>query len=230
MAKNRNLTCVFLDLQGAYNNVDLTVLCDRLHHSNVPNNIILYIWNIFHDQSVQIKFNHNTSPCRFTSRGIPQGPALSPILFSLYCKDIPYIFDYNVKSLEFADDLVINTESKSIQESELSINSSLQQLKVWALESGLDVAPSKSTVCGFSRSRKEQVVNIKYNDHTIPCKPKHKFLGITFNRHLCWKPHINELKEKCLKRLMYSDQSAATVGVLTLKFYYCCINLSFGRC
>lgn len=105
------MATVFLDIERADDNVDFNILSKRLVSLRIQNKFINFIYILFNNRSIQLKFNnHIFDDCRFTTRkGLPQGSVLSPVLYSLYCSNISRLFSNHISTLEFADDLVISS-------------------------------------------------------------------------------------------------------------------------
>jgi hypothetical protein len=191
----------FLDINGAYDNVNLNMLSKRLFSINIPAKIVNFISLLFSNRSLRLKSACGLSESRITSKGIPQGSVLSPILYSLYCGNLNVILSHQVNILEFADDIVLYTTNKSLGNCETILNDALRDMYNWGLNNGLEVSSSKSAVCVFTRKHNPQNVQIEYNHQEIPCKEQHKFLGVHFDRKLNWKLHINQISQSCFRRM-----------------------------
>lgn len=87
-SQNTYLACVFLDLKGTYDAVDLDILHKRLIHYEVDENVATSITELFKNREIYITDHKNElhGP-RFIHNGLPQGSVLSPLLLNVnvYC-------------------------------------------------------------------------------------------------------------------------------------------------
>jgi hypothetical protein len=86
MVKSRNLTspALFLDVQGAFDNVSSDRLLHTLHHLGCPTPIISWSASFLTSRSTALSFNGRTDQQHPITTGIPQGSLVSPIIFLLY--------------------------------------------------------------------------------------------------------------------------------------------------
>ena len=100
----------------------------------------------------------------------------------------------------YADDIAIWTSGDSPLDCHNSIQPALNSLCSWGLKWGLSFSASKSKSLFFTRKRLP-ANPLTIGEESIENVTSFKFLGITFDRSLCWKPHIEHLKIKCDKDL-----------------------------
>ena len=73
-----------LDLEGAYDSVNLLKLCKILHSLKVPTIIIHFIYNSIKQRELERVYNRVTFAHGRTNKGLPQGSIFSPLLFNIY--------------------------------------------------------------------------------------------------------------------------------------------------
>lgn len=197
--KKVTLGC-FIDIQNAYNNVDITVLLNTLDGFGVGVPICNYLFEFLRERhlSVRTDFHNTEQDYRTSGRGLAQGDPMSPLLFNVatahICRDI-----INVYVSQYADDFVLYASNINLTSLVTDIQTALTLLVSLVEKLGLQISTSKTKVCLFSRGSKRQRVNIKINDSAIQLVDSVKYLGLWLDRSLRWGRHINEISEKTLK-------------------------------
>ena len=120
-SNNTTINICTVDLSKAFDNLNHSVLFQKLVKRNVPHCFILLLQNWYKKCSCLIKFENCFSKIFPVQQGVRQGGALSPILFALYVDDSLKKFNnsnigcnlYNVFFCAFmyADDIVLLTAS-----------------------------------------------------------------------------------------------------------------------
>lgn len=81
--------CIFLDVEGAFDNVDIFLLGKLLIRLGLPRNFVKLIFNLTNCRKI-IGFNDGQSlGTKFACKGLPQGSILNPILFNIYTSQLP---------------------------------------------------------------------------------------------------------------------------------------------
>jgi len=143
---------VFLDIKAAYDSVDRRLLWKDLSEYALDQNFICNLRILFDRNSSRICVGNNASKRVKCSRGLLQGSAISPVLFSLYVNSLIKklnsidvglsIETYKVNNLFYADDCVVF--GKSFNE----VQELLDICEEWAEEYGLKFAVPKCAVVG----------------------------------------------------------------------------------
>ena len=145
--------------------------------------------------------NHKSHSFR-VRRGVPQGSILGPVLFSLFINDRPASLPSSVSCIFYADDLAIWSSSPSVPTAVEATQGALFRLDRWSEYWCLPLNPSK---CEFSFSVDPHQANLQPNllilGSRIRFNPTPTFLGITFDRTLCFSKHVSSLKAKFFPRL-----------------------------
>lgn len=96
--ENKNLVALFIDIKGAYDNVLAEVLIDRLKRLGFPPTLLNFVYNLVARRQLNISFGdiHETL---WSYRGLPQGSVLSPILYSLYMRELEEIMSQDCEIL-----------------------------------------------------------------------------------------------------------------------------------
>ena len=95
----------------------------------------------------------NTTEYQPCESGVPQGSVLGPLFFCIYMSGVAQAAD-PAHSQIFADDILLDSFSKSVEELNLTLSSSVSRLQSFLLEKGLILNPAKTQVLGIHSSRR----------------------------------------------------------------------------
>ena len=132
--------------------------------------------------------------------GAPQGSILGPLFFLLYVNDLQPSFN-GVKMLMYADDTVLYTSGKNLQEIANRLQLSLNNFISWSSKNKLTLNASKTKLMLFASSKKHktlplQNLNIKAGNEKLKFVTSYKYLGVTLDFELNFNLHVKELKKK----------------------------------
>ncbi|GFY08606.1 probable RNA-directed DNA polymerase from transposon X-element [Trichonephila clavipes] len=190
---------VFLDIQKAFDRVWLTGLTYKLINYNLPPPLVFLLHSYNTNRSYQVRVKDTLSNTKNISYGVAQGSLLGPLLFNLYINDIP---DYTLTKLNmFADDTAIRTTYKRITSVTYALNKHLKLLENYYNKWKISINLEKSAAVLFTKKRKIPPPPTIYNT-TIPWSQSTKYLGITFDKNLTWKTHIQHTRQK-FRKIMF---------------------------
>lgn len=197
--------CVFLDVQGAFDNVDISVLIKILHDLGISGHLLQWLYNFLSERTLYVKYNNVLHGPRMVNKGTMQGATLSPLIYNLYTSQIlKYINTTNVSLLQFADDILIYCVGENLNEILNNINSALSQLFFYYNDIlKISINANKSSVLTFSKktfdiTSKQKVI---YNNLLIPHVKQHKFLGIIIDNQFKFDSHIQYVSKRALQGL-----------------------------
>ena len=199
MKTNKGLLNVFLDLRAAYDTVDRRILWTILVKSfGMPFELVRLIRALFDHNESFLLVGSETSTGIPNLRGLPQGSALSPIIFNFFIDGLIRILDAQDKENElpsnclfFADDGNLHTLS------ETKMQSLLDLCQTWSIEHGMTFAPEKSVVVASAETQ------VFLGDSELPQVTSCKYLGIPMtSTGPDWNSAANDMSKKAVAAVM----------------------------
>ena len=94
---------VFIDLQKAFDKVDHNILLEKKFNTMVSRIAHQWFKSYLENRKQFVSISGVESELASVDYGVPQGPALGPLLFSIYINDLQYAIKASCP-LHFADD------------------------------------------------------------------------------------------------------------------------------
>ena len=192
--QNKSLYAVFLDVIGAFDNVNSDLLIKKLAEIGCPYKLIKFIKFLTYERHIYSSV-HNES--KLTHKGVPQGGILSPLLYLIYVSSIVSGIPRTVSIYQFADVIALcSTNKTSLLKVIKAIGDDLSLL-------GLDLAPHKTIFIDFNKNGiLPGKSELKINDNIIiKSRESAKFLGIIFVYNLSFRNQISHLHNRCHRTL-----------------------------
>ena len=196
--------------------LDLSKCFDVIPHSLLLSKLQLYgidpawfsSYLTGHTQSVCIS---SSSGDRAVSKPFPntmgvfQGSALGPLLFTIFANDLSrHAPDAHVT--QYADDtqVLISDVKRNLPSLILCMESTLISLASWFHAHGLKLNTSKTEILLGTRQNTRDLSpdSVRVGGETIQESRCVKNLGVVFDRHLTWDPHVSDVVRKCVGLLV----------------------------
>ena len=221
--EERQTSAIFIDLQQAYDRVWKTGLLMKMQNLGIKSHLYNWIKSFLTDRLIQTKFNSALSSKSIQEEGLPQGSSLSCTLFLIFLNDITDVIKCE-KAL-FADDLVLWHTSNSTIISQRRLQEDLNNIESYCKYWKLKVNTSKTVYSIFTRSHKiaKNRLRLTINNEPLTKEDNPTYLGVTLDRQLNLKAHVENVEKKASKRLNLIKRLASTTwgaDKMTLRSLY----------
>ena len=171
----------------------------------IPFHFCSLIFYMLEQLKLFIRDGHELSSHLFSTNGVPQGDAISPLLFSLFISDLPSHLDFEFPRLNnveigyllYADDLVVLADSKS--ELQKAINSVVS----YCNSNNLVINASKTQYLVFHKGSLPRDSDVFLDGEKIPRTNSVQYLGFNFSSQLRFSAHVDNLCSKANSRIGY---------------------------
>lgn len=191
---------IFIDFAKAFDRVPHSKLISKLESFGINSKVIAWISAYLTNRSQYATLNNIDSDCLSVLSGVPQGSVLGPTLFLIYVNDISSCAEPGVTLRLFADDCVIYSTIRSIDD-QLKLNSSLRNISQWCEMWGMEINVSKTAFISLTKKKRPLSFVYSLNGFNISKVDKVKYLGVTFSQDLKWEQHITNTCAKAYKQL-----------------------------
>lgn len=202
LAKEHTLMILF-DLKKAYDTAWKHNIVKTLHEYGVRGNLLYYIEGFLKDRKIKVRIGSKESNAHVLYEGIPQGSVLSCTCFLIAINGILDSIPQAVQRSLYVDDLALYCSGRNVASIRRLLQLSLNHLQRWSDKTGFTFSPTKTISIHICRERgclKASPEFEMYNE-VLPHVQTAKYLGLTIDSSLTWKPHIKSLKTSCSKTL-----------------------------
>ena len=239
MDDGRYTANIFIDLKKAFDTVDHDILLAKLRKYGVENLEHSWLTSYLSNRKQFCKINGICSKTKDIHCGVPQGSCLGPPLFLIYINDLPFALKKG-KVTMYADDTSISYSSSSLVDIEQTLNSELNDLKLWMQGNKLSLNVLKSQTMVVGSKPKIKKITDKIVDHPkffiggsqVENVDRVKYLGVIIDKNLNWEEHISNARTKFSRAigfLKYSRKflpqntlSKTYSGIVEPHFRFCC--------
>lgn len=207
--EGKKTSVAFIDLTAAYDTVWLDGLILKIRKTIRCAKITRLLENMLRNRYFKVTLGHTTSKSYTIKNGLPQGSVLAPLLFNLYISDLP---DTTSHKFCYADDMAIATQTSSLEEGEKILSSDLCKLNNYYEKWRLCPNPNKTEVCAFhlSNSLANKTLNVMFREQPVKHNDFPKYLGISLDRSLTYKKHLEITSQKLKTRVSLIKKIAGT--------------------
>lgn len=205
---NVNKMCgIVFDIEKAFDKVWHEGLLYKMHQIKIPQTIAKWIMAFLSKRSFIVKVNGKDSKASRIYTGVPQGAILSPILFLIFINDIPTTvnnYEHASKALLFADDLFKFYWDHNLNRIQVILQRYLNELEEWLSKWRLKTAAHK---CSYNIYTEHGINNdeiqLEIFGNKINKENNTRYLGINLDQNLSFIYHVNQMKDKCMRKLNF---------------------------
>jgi len=204
----RVLSLVSFDVQGAFNGVHTTVLCQRLRERRIPEDLVLWIQSFCSNRKASVVVGDFESPVQdIAHAGIPQGSPLSTLLYVFYNANLVQgRFEKSGGSIGFIDDYSAWVTGPSAEANRQVLQTQLiPKVEGWARQSGAVFEAEKTSFIHFTRRRQAEGAMegmLTFGGQDVKPSSTVKVLGVTLNSRLTMDEHIAQTASRAMGKCM----------------------------
>lgn len=198
MDRGGMIMCVFLDIEGAFDNTPFDAMCQASTGFGVDNSIVDWIGGMLRHRTVVAGLSGTEVEAK-VGRGCPQGGVLSPLLWTLVVDGLLTRLAGSGFTVQgYADDVAISVKGDNIYAMSSRMQKALNIVQEWCLTHGLKVNPSKTELVLFTRKRNTNLVTPTLFGVQLQRSDKVRYLGVTLDSKLLWYEHFSRQTQKAI--------------------------------
>src|SRR6266699_3807177 len=194
-AADLKASTLFLDIKDGFDNVDASILQDRLSSHNTPNYLHNWITSFVQQRKCTLLFKGSPNTPVSVSVGVPQGSPISPLLFVIYVAPLHLPHPTNI-TLSYVDDFAITTASSSTRKNIRVLQKAAQdiQLAGATIKVGFSVPKTELMHWSTPRDRLPNTPNANFveNGNIFATKETVRWLGFWLSSTSNTNNHFNK--------------------------------------
>ena len=209
---------IYLDFCKAFDKVPHSKLLNKLEIVGLHPRIIAWICAFLHNRSFQVRVNTSLSEPRPVCSGVPQGAVLSPVLFSIYTYELPFIISsLGVKCCAFADDLKIYSMVSTDAHHQL-LQSAVDAVQEWSVLWELPLSKQKTFLMHVGT--RNPSFQYKIGEAAITTIDEVCDLGVLLTSDLTFDKHCQKIAAKAMGMLYRLFRALTTKDSAVLLLAY----------
>lgn len=194
--KNKIAVLVFIDLQKAFDTVNIDILLNKLYKMGCRGITYKLLETYSKNREQYTVVNGEASSKAGVQVGVAQGSVLGPLQYLLYVHSIKFI-GLKANYFMFADDTVLVYTSENSQLLEDTVNEDLKLYYDWLCYNKLSINIEKTVYMTVTqKGKKANQHTIKINNTALKKVNEYKYLGLLITSKLSWETHIESVIQK----------------------------------
>jgi Reverse transcriptase (RNA-dependent DNA polymerase) len=188
---------LLIDLSKAFDTVSHQKLLVELCAVGCSSAALKWFTSYLTDRTQKVSQLTSSSDWKRISRGVPQGSGLSPLLFNIYVRNLPSATLSD--SMQYADDLTNSCSGSDVLEIGNTLVQSFNHTRSFCESLDLKINVDKTQFIIFKVPGRKIPHDFEIDLDGFLVKPASsvKLLGVTLDRHLTFKEHIDNTANKC---------------------------------
>ena len=168
---------VYLDIEKCFDSLDHDILLNKLERYGMNTK---WFKNYLCNRKQFVRFNDELSEIRTTNIGVPQGSVLGPLLFLVYVNDLSQNVGNDQLNM-YADDAVIYTSGKTVNELNDKLLKSMATVTKWYGNNKLAINTNKSSTMLIHSTHKTLTdeLQVEINNKMLENVESCKYIGVT---------------------------------------------------
>jgi hypothetical protein len=158
--------------------------------------LVKLITSFLTNRQFKISVECELSSPKKVAAGVPQCSVLAPVLYTLYINDAPAAPGIHLAL--FVDDISIYETEKHERRVFNKFQRGLTAMGSWCQHWNIKINEGQTQAIYFSRRRRLPEDDLQLNGRNIPFVNNVKYLGVTFDRRMTWRLHVEKIAAKAL--------------------------------
>ena len=194
--RKKLVSCIFIDISKAFDCIDHSFLLKKLLYYGFSVKAHDLIKSYLENRKHFVQVGTERSQASDLQYGVIQGSVLGPLFFNIYINDI-FTLNLKGKLQLYADDAVLLYTSINPAELQTCMQHDLCLINEWFCANFLAINTKKTHFMIFGQNANDLPnIDIKLNHESINRTYTTKYLGLTIDSKLDWKPHIESVRSK----------------------------------
>jgi ribonuclease HI len=228
IAKKEYALALFIDIKGAFDNLNQEMALRAMKHREMPTWFITFYENYLKDRFTECHVL-GRSLRKAIPAGSPQGGVWSPSFWCVAFDDLlKVINDGNCVGVGFADDANVIVRGKDLETIFSIMQNKTKELLAWSNKYKLEFSPSKTQLVLFTHKRPKKVPTLTLGGTVIPLSSTVTYLGIILDSKLSFRAHIQAKIKQAKGALMNAkNKVSASRGPRPkhMRWIYNCVAL-----
>ena len=176
----------------------------KMHSLDLPWKFTRYTRNFLSSRVTTVEVNNRKSKKFLLKEGLPQGSAISPLLFLVFINDIDAKLSKDTLASLFADDTSIACSGGDLEEEIMPrMQEEINKITTWADTWKMSINTSKTKTLTISTSRADTsaVLQLQANGKPIDQVEEYPFLGLVMENELRFTGHVKKIVRKGRQRV-----------------------------